>query len=181
MTSKRYNEDMKKILPWGVALLVLVILAIGARIGYLTTNYRGVQVGGSSMTPTLKSGQAVAVTKKVGQLKRGDIVLFTAPPIMQCPPGAGCEFIKRVIAIPGDTIRIADQTVLLNGQKLAEPYLAAGTITNSARDGQFATEGTDIQLGPDQYFVMSDNREYGTDSRAWGTLEKKYILGVVQH
>ncbi len=134
------------------------------------------QVNGQSMVPTFQSGEYVLTDKvsyKIGEPKRGDVIVFHAPEAAQCPKGTGCDFIKRVLALPGESVEIKDDSVIVNGKALTEPYIPdeyeilAGAYTKNRV----------ITLGPNEYFVSGDNRPYSSDSRAWGPITKDEIVG----
>ena len=134
------------------------------------------QVNGQSMVPTFQSGEYVLTDKvsyKLGQPERGDIVVFHAPPAANCPVGTGCDFIKRVLGVPGGTVEVRDDAIIVNGQALTEPYIHDEFET---LPGAF-TRDRAITLGADEYFVSGDNRPYSSDSRAWGPIQKRDIVG----
>lgn len=134
------------------------------------------QVNGQSMVPTFQSGEYVLTDKvsyRVGQPERGDVVVFHAPPAANCPVGTGCDFIKRILALPGDTVEVRDDSIIVNGQPLNESYIPEEFET---LPGAF-TRDRAITLGPDEYFVSGDNRPYSSDSRAWGPIQKRDIVG----
>jgi signal peptidase I len=158
--------------------LILLLLVIGGFILFtLASRYSAHEFNGNSMSPTFESGERIVATKLNGEIQRGDIVLFAAPPAAQCPKDAGCDFVKRVIAIPGDKVAIKNNKVFLNGQELAEPYVKAGVET---LPGQFMKDEKEITLGENEYFILGDNRPYSSDSRSWGLVDKKYIRSIVQ-
>ena len=126
-------------------------------------------VRGDSMDPTFKNNDYLIVEKinrRFNQLNRGDVVIFTSP------VEKSRDLIKRVIGLPGEKLKITDSTVTItkkDGAKLdlKEPYIAFQSISPK----------TDITLSDTEYFVMGDNRPASYDSRAWGPLDKKYIIG----
>ncbi len=128
------------------------------------------QVDGSSMKNTFYSGDYL-VTQKVSLyihgVKRGDIVVF------KYPRDPSKDYIKRVIAVPGDTIKIKDGKVYLNGAVLHEDYAIGKTEGKT-----FLRDGVPYTLPEGQYFVMGDNREASSDSREWGPVPRGYIIGV---
>jgi signal peptidase I len=135
------------------AVLFLGINAVSARI----------RVDSFSMEPTLDKGDFVIVNKvsyKLGSPGRGDIIVF------HYPPNPEEQYIKRVIGLPGDQIHIADGEVYINGGLLAEPYIQAPT-----------SRGGDWEIPQDSLFVMGDNRNNSSDSRAWGMVPFDYIVG----
>lgn len=134
------------------------------------------QVSGMSMYPTMHDKDYVLTDKvsyKVGTPKRGDIVVFHAPPAAHCPAGTGCDFIKRVIALPGDTVEIRDGHFYVNGALLPESYIGEDVPTLA----KAFTSGRSVTLGQDEYFVSGDNRENSSDSREWGPISSKSIVG----
>ena len=102
------------------------------------------------------------------RIERGMIVTFKAPPDMEK------EFVKRVIALPGDTIRIVNKRVFLNGKPLNEPYtyFRDPQIENSFRDNF-----PDFTIPQGYYFCMGDNRDNSYDCRYWGPVPADYIIG----
>lgn len=129
------------------------------------------KVSGNSMFPTYHNGDYLVTEKisyKLGTPRKEEVI------VLKNPRDESQDFIKRVIAIPGDTIKIEQQSVFINGGKISENYLPAGVHT---RAGAFLTEGTEIKAGPDQYFVLGDNRDHSSDSREWGAVTKKEIVG----
>lgn len=134
------------------------------------------QVSGQSMETTLMNKDYVLTDKisyRTGNPQRGDIVVVHAPEAANCPTGTGCDFIKRMIGLPGDTIEVKDNGIFVNGTKLNEPYIDAG---NQTQPGRF-TENRVVTLGQDQYFVVGDNRMHSSDSRAWGPVSRDDIVG----
>jgi signal peptidase I len=134
------------------------------------------QVNGQSMVPTFQSGEYVLsdkVSYRVGQPQRGDVIVFHAPAAADCPEGTGCDFIKRVLGLPGESVQVHDNHIYVNGQPLEEPYIPAEYETNPGP----ATKNKTVSLGPDEFFVSGDNRPYSSDSRAWGPIHKSDIVG----
>ncbi len=134
------------------------------------------QVSGLSMFPNFHDKEYVLTDKvsyKLGDPKRGDVVVFHAPERANCPKGTGCDFIKRIIAVPGETVEIRDHKFYINGLELPEPYIPPENVLNP---GQFI-QSTPIQLGADEYIVIGDNRPHSSDSRVWGPIHKENIVG----
>ena len=129
------------------------------------------KVSGNSMVPTLHTGDYL-ITEKVSYKfrnpERGEII------VLQNPRDESQDFIKRIIAVPGDTIQITNNTLYINNQILRESYLPKDTPTHS---GAFVTEGSLIKVASNQYFVFGDNREHSSDSRDWGPVTKSEIVG----
>lgn len=147
--------------------LIVLIIVIPIRI-YIAQPFI---VSGSSMFPTFENKQYLIIDELTYRFKeptRGDVVIF------KFPNNVKKYFIKRIIGLPGETIEIKDNSVLIinknhpKGTILNEPY-----IKNSS---QFLLATTTL-LNSNQYFVMGDNRAQSYDSRYWGPLESKYIIG----
>jgi signal peptidase I len=136
------------------------------------------QVNGQSMVPNFQNGEHVLTDKvsyKVREPRRGEIVVFHAPPAAHCPEGTGCDFIKRIIGIPGDTIEVKENAIWVNGNKLPEPYVPDDFAILPGN----ATKDKSVYLGSDEFFVSGDNRPYSSDSRSWGAITKDEIIGRV--
>jgi signal peptidase I len=134
------------------------------------------QVNGQSMVPNFQDGEYVLTDKisyRLGKPQRGDVIVFHAPTAANCPKGTGCDFIKRVIGLPGDRVEVKDNALWVNNVKLDEPYIPS---TFEILPGNY-TKGKIVTLGADEYSVSGDNRPYSSDSRAWGPITSKEIVG----
>ena len=162
-----------------VALAVLVFLILQAGV----QNYR---VEGSSMVPTLEDRQYLLVNKAVYMRvnleglaplvplldgsgvrypfhppQRGDVVVF------RFPLNPSRDFVKRVMALPGETVEIRQGVVFINGEPQEEPY-----VTHASKFIR-----APVTLGPDEYYVLGDNRRASNDSRDWGPVPLENIVG----
>jgi len=128
-------------------------------------------VEGNSMETNFHDQQILLVDKISYHLRepeRGEVIIFKAP------PSPKDDYIKRVIAKPGETVKIEDNSVYINDQPLNETYLDSTSVTQVNNDPDMSKT---MILGPDEYFVMGDNREHSSDSREWGTVPKNFIIG----
>ena len=159
---------LKEVLSTGIYLLIVLLLT------YLVIMYVGqrTEVSGSSMEPTLTDGDNLIVDKisyRFNEPKRFDIIVF--PFQYQ----ENTYYIKRIIGLPGETVQIdEDGVIYINGEVLYESY--GREVIDSDKIG-IAEEP--IILGPDEYFVLGDNRNHSSDSRIpeVGNIKKDQIIG----
>lgn len=141
------------------------------------------QVNGNSMYPNFQSGEFLLTDKlsyRFGKPERGDVIIFTAPPTAHCPVGFNCDFVKRIIALPGERITVEKGKININGKVLDEPYQRALKFTESGNvSGSYLAEGTERTVPDNNYVVMGDNRPGSSDSRDWGPVAQKLIVGKV--
>jgi signal peptidase I len=172
-------------------LIVIVAVAIGLALliqAFLIKPYR---IPSESMEPTLDVGQRVLVSRfnyKFSDPDRGDIVVFHPPAgaesntcgVPDKPEDEACprptpqrddvNFIKRIVAGPGDTLSIEDGHPVVNGKKQKENF------TRPCAPGTCSFPRT-IKIPPGHFFMMGDNRGQSDDSRFWGPVPKKWIIG----
>lgn len=161
-------------LPRGLLaeLAEVVLLALGL---YLAINFavQTVHVQGTSMLPTVQDQDYIIANKldyRFHNPQRGDII------IMRDPLDQSKDFIKRVIATPGDRILIREGQVYVNGRLLSEPYINHQESWTQFSDWPPAPQDPQGQLmGPDEYFVMGDNRNHSSDSRVFGPVHRDQI------
>lgn len=150
---------------------VVVFLAILMIIFLFVAQPHKVQ--GPSMYPTFHDGDYIITDKLTYRFslpKRGDVIVF------ENPRNHSDDFIKRIIGLPGDKVKVMDSHIYVNDQMVAEPYLQSTVAT----DGRFfLQEGEEKTVDAGDYFVMGDNRQYSSDSREWGYVKKSEILGRV--
>jgi len=130
------------------------------------------QVKGNSMLDNFDSGEYVLTNKVIYQLNEpesGDVVIFEAP------KNEDYDYIKRIIGIPGDRIMIKRGKVYINSQLFDESGYLDNTIYT--RTGSYLSEGEEIIVPNDSYFVIGDNRDHSSDSREWGFVPIENIVG----
>ncbi len=129
------------------------------------------KIRGASMEPNFPDGEYLLtdkVTYRFSNPKRGDVIVFK-PPVSPKE-----EFIKRIIALPGETISIKENKIFINKQLLDEEYIEYSLPTNS---GSFLLEGEEFVVPENHYIAIGDNRPHSSDSRHWGPIEKGSITG----
>jgi signal peptidase I len=158
-TQPEQSDDWKR---FALDILETIVLAVVLYFGINAVSAR-VRVDGFSMNPTLQNGEYILVNRlayKTGQPERGDIIVFSFP------ADEGQDLIKRVIGLPGETVKIGDGTVTINGQELREPYIAQDPLYY----GEWPV--------PEGYlFVLGDNRNDSRDSHQWGLLPLENVIG----
>lgn len=133
--------------------------------------FRPYQVNGHSMDPTFQNGEYVLtnlIQKRYGTLNKGDVVVFNSPVDKEK------DYIKRVIGVAGDRVRVDNGDVYVNGQRIEQTFLPSNVRTNA---GAFLGEGQEVVVPVGNYFVMGDNRNFSSDSREWGFVTKDEIIG----
>lgn len=123
------------------------------------------------MYPTFKDKEYILtsiISLEVGTPKRGDVVVF------QAPVDAEKDYIKRVIGLPGEQIMIKGGYVYINDQKLDESAYLHNVLTY---EGATFHEGVEITIPKDNYAVLGDNRGNSSDSRQWGFVDKRKLIG----
>ncbi|RIM08739.1 signal peptidase I [Staphylococcus chromogenes] len=167
------KETMEWLISIGLALLI-----VGLLYAFVIKPYN---VKGDSMDPTLKDGERVIVNKlgkTFGNLERGNVIVFHAD--------ENSDYVKRIIGVPGDHIEYKHDVLYVNGKKTPEPYLEYNMkhknyeeITGSFKSSDLPNSGGQYKIPKDRYLVLGDNREVSKDSRAFGLIDKKQIVGKV--
>jgi signal peptidase I len=152
---------------WFRDLIFSVLIAI-VMIVFI---YQPVKVEGTSMMPTLTNEERIFINKftykfGLGGIERGDTVVFWYP------KDTTKSYIKRVIGVPGDRIRVDAGQVYVNGQALAEDY-----VSREFRDYSSWSEGQEQLVPEGSYFVLGDHRNQSSDSRMWGYVPRENIYG----
>lgn len=139
-------------------ILTLVIFLL---IRTVVQNFR---IDGDSMEPNFHDGQYLIINKlayRFGKPQRGDVIVF------QFPRDPSRDFIKRVIGLPGETVEVRRGQVFIDGIPLEEPY--------APNMGRYDAGPT--VLGPNEIYVLGDNRDHSSDSHAWGPLALDFVIG----
>jgi signal peptidase I len=188
------KQDQKSAGGSILELVMIVAVALGLALAIQAFLVKPYRIPSGSMLPTLKIGQRVLVNRlgnRFNDPKVGEIVVFHPPSGAEgtgdtCgnpdhPAGTACDkptsekasvnFIKRVVGLPGDKLSIKNGHVIRNGQREADSYIAP------CAGGSACNLPQTITVPPGHYFMMGDNRGESDDSRFWGPVPRKWIIG----
>jgi signal peptidase I len=149
----------------------VIVFAISLFLFMYLLLFQPHKVKGDSMQPNYPNAEYLLtdkVTYRFNEPKRGDVIVFKPPPAPED------EYIKRIIGLPGDRVKVEGGKVYINSKVLREDYLSSTLYTSG---GTFLPDGDEITVPKDNYFVMGDNRPYSSDSRSWGFVPKANITG----
>ncbi len=161
MVADKQKEKKNEWIEWGKAIVIAMVIALFIRTFIFSTSI----VEGDSMAPTLNDGDRIIFNKAVyliGEPKRGDIVIIKRPLK---------NYVKRVIALPGDTIEVKNHELYINDELYEQTFISEDS---KKRTGNFGP----MTVPADSYFVMGDNRAISKDSRnGLGFIEEENIIG----
>ena len=176
-----------------IELVTIVAVALGLALGIQAFLVKPFRIPSESMVPTLAVGQRVLVdrvSERFGDPDRGDVMVFKPPRgaddnvcgVEPPPEGQPCprptkersetNFIKRVVGLPGERLMVKDNRVYINGRRQDEPFLNEGTPCD-----QLCNLEREITIPKGHYFMMGDNRGASADSREWGPVPKRWMIG----
>ena len=162
---------LKRLGAFFLDILEVIVFAVGIFFFVYLLIMRPHKIKGQSMMPNFPDAEYL-LTEKVSYYlhkpQRGDVVVFT-PTVSELD-----EFIKRIVALPGERIMIKGGKVHVNGELLKESYIPGDFNTY---EGSFLAEGVEYTVPSGKYFVLGDNREHSSDSRFWGPVTPKEISG----
>lgn len=151
-------------------IITAVVLALIIR----TFVVQAFKIPTGSMKPTLIEGDRILVNKFIYRFtepKRGDIVVF------KYPEDTKKDFIKRLIAVEGETVRLRDGNIWVDGVLIEEPEEIRQIYYYNKPDTPYGEEGMLIRVPEDNFFVLGDNSASSRDSRYWGFVPKRYLVG----
>jgi signal peptidase I len=178
-----------------IELVVIVAVALGLALAIQAFLVKPYRIPSESMEPTLDVGQRVLVNRlgnRFGDPDIGDVVVFHPPKgsesdtcgdtaredAQACdaptPTRSDVNFIKRVVAGPGDTLFVRHGHVYRNGKREDDPYISGTCETTAARGCSLTTP---IKVPAGHWFMMGDNRGESDDSRFWGPIPRRWIIG----
>jgi signal peptidase I len=156
----------RALIEWTAIIIIAVLVSFLMRTYAFQTFF----IPSGSMEPTLQIGDRIIVNKLAitwGTIHVGDIVVFKAPPAENCGDPVA-DLVKRVIGVPGDSLKSVGNTIYVNNQPLDETWTHTEPL---------GTPITPITLKANQYFMMGDNHSNSCDSRMWGTVPRSDIIG----
>lgn len=154
---------------WGEPLLIAAVLAILIR----TFIFGPYKIPTSSMEPTFMPEDKIFVDKlsyRFHEPLRGDIIVF------KYPRDRKKDFVKRLAGLPGDTLEIRKGVLIVNGKPMTDPPFGQHTYYN-VEDWEFAKTGQVISVPEGHFFALGDNSAHSADSRQWGFVPKKNMIG----
>ena len=172
-------------------LLVIVAAAVGLALLIQAFLVKPFRIPSESMEPTLDVGQRVLVNRvstRFSAPDRGDVVVFKPPQGAEdgqgrcgvpapppCPRAtreqSDTNFIKRVVGLPGDRLRVMNGRVFVNGREQSEPFIRPDATCDTCKLPR------EITVPPGHFFMMGDNRGQSADSRVWGPVPEDWIIG----
>ena len=172
----RKREPLRSVLYWASLPLISLALVLAVR-ATVAAPYR---IPSESMLPTIEVGDRVLINRlsyHLGEVERGQVVVFERPPLFEGED----DLIKRIVGLPGETVRFKDAEVYVDGQLVVEPYLVepSSTETRPAIPGCMPGQPLPgVCIVPDGHvFVMGDNRDSSVDSRSFGPIPIDTIIG----
>ena len=154
---------------WGEPLLIAAVLAIFIR----TFIFGPYKIPTGSMKPTFMEEDKIFVDKlsyRFHSPERGDIIVF------KYPLDRKKDFVKRLAGLPGESLEIRKGVLLVNGKSMTEPPFSKNTYYN-VEDWKFGKSGQVIRVPEGHYFALGDNSAHSADSRQWGFVPKKDLVG----
>jgi signal peptidase I len=174
-TGPRRRRRWKRALAETAITIVVAVLLAGL---VRTFVFQPFWIPTSSMVPTLGVYDRVLVQKAFfswRDVREGQIVVFSHPPLDHCAGSEEGDLVKRVIALPGQTIYSSGNSIYVNGRLLAEPYLPH----NDPLGPSIASRQHPYRVPPGEFYMLGDNRADSCDSRYWGPIKGSSIIGKV--
>ena len=175
-TPARPRRRGRALIETGAVIVAALLLALGLRTFVFQTFW----IPSSSMVPTLGVYDRILVQKAFftwRDVREGDIVVFSRPPPDHCGGPPGGDLVKRVIALPGQTIYSSGSDIYVNGRLLAESYLPHHDPLGPPIP--HASSQHPYRVPPGDFYVLGDNRAISCDSRYWGPIKGTSIVGRV--
>lgn len=167
----------KKVAQFFLDTIQAIVLALSIFIIVYLFLFQPHQVKGGSMYPSFHNGEFLLTNKisyRFDLPQRGDVIVFKAPESEPCAE-IECEYIKRIIALPGERVKVENGQIFIDERPLDESdYLSREVITSA---GSFLGEGTERVIPEGYYLPLGDNRAYSRDGREFGPIPRESIVG----
>ena len=160
-----------KIKTFFLDFLETIVVALSIFVVVYLFLFQPHEVNGASLEPNFHNGEYILtdkITKQFKPFERGNVVIFKSP------ANPEIDYIKRIIGLPGDRVKVENGGVYVNGELLNENYI---DVETKILGKGFIGEGEEITVPNDEFFVMGDNRFHSSDSREFGTIKKSSIIG----
>lgn len=176
-------KTLRQILSWIIPITIGLILALLIR-SFL---FQNVRVDGPSMLPNLVNNERVFSFKQ-SKIHRGSVIVFNADGV-DPQVSTKTDYVKRVIALPGDTVKSQNGNLYVNGKKANQSYInmdqrKAGTgnwtLKSISKQNNWVKNSGATKVPKGEYFVLGDNRTVSNDSRYWGFVPRNKVDGVVK-
>jgi signal peptidase I len=160
------EKTKKEASSWAKSILLALVISFICR----EFIFAPVQVVGKSMMPTFENNNRIIISK-ISKIERFDMIVFHSPV-------SSDDYIKRVIGLPGDTVEVKDDVLSINGKKYEELYLKANKGILTQKD--HLTGDLKVIVPKGSLYVMGDNRRHSSDSRIFGFISEKAVMGEVE-
>lgn len=176
-------KTLRQVMSWVIPIAIGLLLAFLIR-AFL---FQNVRVDGPSMLPNLVNNERVFSFKQA-KIHRGSVIIFNADGV-DPQVSTKTEYVKRVIAIPGDTVRSKNGNLYVNGKKVNQSYIRLDqrkqgtgnwTLSSISKRNNWLKNNGATKVPKGKYFVLGDNRTVSNDSRYWGFVPKSKVSGVVK-
>jgi signal peptidase I len=167
----------RKIAQFFLDTIQAIVLALSIFIIVYLFLFQPHQVKGSSMYPNFYNGEFLLTNKisyRFGIPQRGDVIVFKAPPSEPCSE-IECEYIKRIVVLPGERVKVDNGQILIDGEALNESHYLSKEVITAA--GAFLGEGTERVIPENYYLALGDNRPLSRDGREFGPIPRESIVG----
>lgn len=167
----------KKIGMFVLETIQTIVLALSVFIIFYLFLFAPHQVKGSSMVPNFIDKDLILTSKiayRLGQPQRGDVIVFKAPQGEPCAE-IECEYIKRVIGLPGERVRLSNNVLYINGEPIDQSSFLPASYKTSP--GSFLQENVEKIIPEGYYLPLGDNRPYSRDGREFGPISGESIVG----
>ncbi len=165
------QSPLKRVAVFFLDFLETIVVALSIFVIVYLFLFQPHEIKGISMEPNFHDGEYILTDKisyRFQKPARGQVIIFKSP------GNPDIDYVKRIIGLPGDTVKVEEGYVYVNGQQLPETYLQDKT---TILGNGFLSEGQEITVPENHLFVFGDNRPHSSDSREFGPIDEKSIIG----